>query len=92
MTLVDASCLGSTRASRAATPLLSTANTVPESADPRVEPYKSHTSEPGWGSVARGRLTVTSHGSVAGRDRGWRRIEIGPGEASKGLTQIKQGI
>jgi hypothetical protein len=30
--------------------------------------------------------------SLAWRDRGWRRLEFGPGEASKGLTQIKQGI
>jgi hypothetical protein len=29
--------------------------------------------------------------SLAWRDRGWRRLEFGPGEASKGLTQIKQG-
>jgi hypothetical protein len=43
-TRVDASCSGSTRASRAATPLLSTANMVPEPADPRVEPYRMHTS------------------------------------------------
>jgi hypothetical protein len=39
------------------------------------------------GSVARGRFAVTPHGSVAGRDRGWRRLAVDPGEESKGLTQ-----
>src|ERR1700676_4488277 len=43
-------------------------------------------------SVARGRFAVTSHGSVAGRDRGWHRLEVEPGEASKDFTQIKQGF
>jgi hypothetical protein len=37
-TRVDTSCSGLTRASRAATPLLSTDGTMPEPADPRVEP------------------------------------------------------
>jgi hypothetical protein len=35
---------------------------------------------------------LTPNGSMAGRNRGWRELEVGRGEASKGLTQIKQGF
>jgi hypothetical protein len=39
-----------------------------------------------------GRDDPTPKGSVVGHDRGWRQLEVGHGEASKGLTQIKQGF